>query len=100
MKVSLLEAKKLAKKLGIDLEKVPLLIWRYSLEVETEHLSSVGCDMLQVGKVARDHFLEYGPLYYIELQKWRKSSKGISKEKGNRGSFFLGRSFLQNANNF
>ncbi|ADB03814.1 hypothetical protein MAR_ORF021 [Marseillevirus marseillevirus] len=81
MKVSLLEAKKLAKKLGIDLEKVPLLIWRYSLEVETEHLSSVDCDMLQVGKVARDHFLEYGPLYYIELQKMEEKLERHFKGK-------------------
>lgn len=69
MKVSLREAKLLAKKVGIDLEQVPIEIFRYGLEVETEHLSSVKCSMLQVSKIVRDHLLEYGVLYYIALHK-------------------------------
>ncbi|BAU79887.1 hypothetical protein A9K97_gp464 [Tokyovirus A1] len=69
MKVSLPEAKQLAKKLGIDLEQVPIHIWRYGLQIETEHLESVSCSMHQVGKVTRDHLLEYGPLYYVLLER-------------------------------
>nr|WRK65339.1 hypothetical protein MarFTME_294 [Marseillevirus futianmevirus] len=69
MKVSLQEAKLLAKKLGIDLDQVPLQIWKYAIQTETEHLRSLDCDLTKCALVSRDHLLEFGILYYILLQK-------------------------------
>lgn len=81
MKVTLQEARVLAKKVGIDLEQVPVKIWRYGLEVETEHLSSVRCSMSQVAKIVRDHLLEFGPLYYISLHKMEQDLEEYFKGK-------------------
>ncbi|AMQ10550.1 hypothetical protein [Brazilian marseillevirus] len=81
MKVSLSEAKRLAKKLGVDLEVVPLQIWRYAVEVETEHLETVDCDMLTVAKVALDHLLEYGPPYYAKLREMEEDLEKYWKGK-------------------
>ena len=87
MKVSLSEAKSLAKKLGIDLSVVPIEIWKYGLEVETEHLRSLGCDLTKVGLVTRDHLLEFSADYYIEL--WKMEEKLEKRFKGKKPRVLL-----------
>ncbi|AHA46297.1 hypothetical protein ISTM_399 [Insectomime virus] len=81
MRVSLSQAKLLAKKLGVDLVSVPLPVWRYAIEVETEHLETVDCDMLTVAKVALDHLLEYGAPYYAKLREMEEDLEKYWKGK-------------------
>ncbi|ALH06725.1 hypothetical protein PMV_027 [Port-miou virus] len=81
MRVSLSQAKILAKKLGVDLVSVPLPVWRYAIEVETEHLETVDCDFLTVAKVALDHLLEFGPRYYAKLREMEEELEEYWKGK-------------------
>nr|QZX43590.1 hypothetical protein MarQu_008 [Marseillevirus sp.]WNL50102.1 hypothetical protein MarDSR_063 [Marseillevirus sp.] len=81
MRVSLSQAKILAKKLGVDLVSVPLPVWRYAVEIETEHLETVDCDLLAVARVAIDHLLEYGPPYYAKLREMEEELEEYWKGK-------------------
>nr|WNL49565.1 hypothetical protein MarFTMF_049 [Marseillevirus sp.] len=82
MKVSLREAKLLAKKLGIDLEQVPIEVWQYAIQTETEHLRSLGCDLTKCALVSRDHLREFSTDYYIEL--WKMEEKLEKRFKGKK----------------
>ncbi|ALX27647.1 hypothetical protein GMAR_ORF273 [Golden Marseillevirus] len=81
MDVSEKEARSLARKLGVDLSVVPLSVWRYAVSVETEHLDAVDCNMLSVAKVALDHLLEYGPMYYARLREMEQELETFWKGK-------------------
>nr|WQM86856.1 hypothetical protein [Marseillevirus cajuinensis] len=87
MKVSLQEAKLLAKKLGIDLDQVPLQIWKYAIQTETEHLRSLDCDLTKCALVSRDHLREFSVDYYIEL--WKMEEKLEKRFKGKKPRVLL-----------
>ncbi|AQM73420.1 hypothetical protein B1750_gp439 [Noumeavirus] len=87
MKVTLQEARALGKKLGIDFSVVPIKLWRYGLEVETEHLRSLGCDLEKIAMVARDHLREFSGDYYIEL--WKMEQKLEKRFKGKKPRVLL-----------
>jgi Protein of unknown function (DUF5661) len=85
-KVSITKAKKIADKLGIDLDVVPIEEWKYGMEVELEHgkrnkkTNVTNDDLLMTGKIALAHILEY-PDYYPRLYKMEKTAENYWKGK-------------------
>lgn len=81
-------AKKIAKKLGLNLKVYPLKLWKKSMEVELEHgkrwkiTNITNDDLLKTGKITLAHIIEF-PDYYIYLfkmeRKLEKKWKGKKK---------------------
>jgi hypothetical protein len=74
-KISLQEAKNVAGKLKVNLNIIPLKVFRDAMVIELEHgkkygkLTNVTNDnLLLTGKIALAHLIEY-PDYYTRLEK-------------------------------
>jgi hypothetical protein len=67
MRVSISQARQVAKKLGVNLDKVNIHELRRGIEVEHEHKNVIGNSMSASAKVALAHLKEY-PDYYTRLR--------------------------------
>ncbi len=74
-KISLQEAKNVAEKLKVNLNIIPIKVFRDAMTIELEHgkkygkLTNVTNDnLLLTGKIALAHLIEY-PDYYTRLEK-------------------------------
>lgn len=89
MKITTKDATKIAKKLNINLETIPIDTWKYALHVESEHGKKFGKitnitndNLLLTGQIATAHLLEF-PDYYDRLcdlesdaeKYWKNKSK-------------------------
>jgi hypothetical protein len=66
--VSRTEAIELARRLSVDLEKIPLAQFQKGIKVEREHNKVLNGDPLKTAMTALDHLKE-SPNYYSELEK-------------------------------
>lgn len=84
--ITLSEARKIAKKLGINLKVVSIDEWRYGMCVELEYGRARGLtnvtdnNLLKTGKIALAHILEY-PDYYKRLYKMEEQAEKYWKKK-------------------
>lgn len=85
-KVFMKDANKIANKLGVNLDIVPLKEWKYGMQVEMEHgtwkqiTNVTNDDLLLTGKIALAHLLEF-PDYYTRLEKMENQAKKYWKGK-------------------
>ncbi len=79
-KVSDDEAKRIAKKLNLNLEVIDLKIWKTGMNIELEHgyintkTNVTNNNLLKTGKIALAHLLE-DPGYYQRLVKMEKQAE-------------------------
>ena len=81
MSVTLTEARRIAKKLRVNLDVIDESWWKYGLEIELEHGSQL-CEDVNVtnddleltGMIALAHILEF-PDYYQRLHQMEKKAK-------------------------
>lgn len=89
MRITLAQAKRVATKLHLNLDVVPIDVFRDAMVIETEHGKKYGAmtnvtndNLLLTGKIALAHLIEY-PDYYKRLNKmemeaekyWKKRNK-------------------------
>ncbi len=89
MKITLLQAKQVATKLNLNLNVIPIRVFRDAMLIELEHGKKYGSttnvtndNLLLTGKIAVAHLIEY-PDYYKRLNKmeikaekyWQKRDK-------------------------
>ncbi len=87
MKVTLKQAKDLAKLFDINLKKVPIEEWKYGLNVELEHGKKFGKitnvtndNLILTAKIVIAHLTEY-PDYYKRLSKLEAKAEEYWKNK-------------------
>ena len=82
------QASELAKKVGLDLKKYPIELWKFGIQVELEHgtidprTNVTNNDLLMTAKIALAHIIEI-PDYYQRLkimeqeanEYWKKNEK-------------------------
>ncbi len=79
MKISVLQAKEVGQKIGVDFEKFDLEQFRRGMEVELEHgdknveTNITDNDLEMTGKIAWAHLKEISD-YYTRLNKMEKES--------------------------
>lgn len=86
--ISIDDANYLANVFNLNLDIVPLKIWKYGLEVELEHGSKFGAitnvtnnDLYKTAQIALAHLMEY-PDYYQRLYKMEiQAEKYWSKKR-------------------
>lgn len=88
IKISDQEAKNLAKKVGLDLKKYPIKLWKFGMQIELEHgkvnsrTNVTNNNLLMTAKIALAHIIEF-PDYYQRLKimeqeaekYWEKNEK-------------------------
>ena len=80
-KVSLVDARRLAEMFNLNLNVVPLEVWRYALEVEFEHGPKFGRQLdvthyrlIPTAQIALAHLEEF-PDYYQRLYRLEKDAE-------------------------
>ena len=95
VRVSVDDAKKIGRELGIDFRKLSPTLFQKAMKIELEHgkkfsrTNITNNDLLITGKIALAHLLEYSNYYesLIEMEKeldkyWRgKKKKSVLKKK-------------------
>lgn len=80
------QAKALATAFRLNLDIVPLLIWKYALNVELEHgrvsdiTNVTNNDLISTAKIALAHLFEY-PDYYQRLFEMESNAEKYWKHK-------------------
>lgn len=87
MRITLVQAKRVANKLNINIDTVPLTVFRDAMMIELEHGKRYGGvtnvtndNLLLTGKIALAHLLEY-PDYYKRLYKMEKQAEKYWSDK-------------------
>lgn len=81
MRITLVQAKRIANKLNINIDTVPVEVFRDAMMIELEHGKKYGGvtnvtndNLLLTGKIALAHLLEY-PDYYKRLDRMEKQAE-------------------------
>lgn len=87
MRITLVQAKRVANKLNINIDTVPLAVFRDAMMIELEHGKRYGGvtnvtndNLLLTGKIALAHLLEY-PDYYKRLDRMEKQAEKYWSDK-------------------
>lgn len=77
--IEILKAINIANEIGF---RAPFDVYEFrkGLEVEMEHIDSVGGDMLAIGRIVNDHLRE-DPMYYTNAEKTKRSYAGVSESQ-------------------
>lgn len=80
------QAKKCAQKVGLDLKKFPLDLWKFGMKVELEHglvnprTNVTNNDLLKTAKIALAHIIEF-PDYYQRLKIMEQDAEAFWEKK-------------------
>jgi hypothetical protein len=80
------EAEQMAKKVGLDLTKYPLDLWKFAMQVELEHgtvdsrTNVTNNDLLMTAKIALAHIIEI-PDYYQRLKIMEQDAEAFWEKK-------------------
>lgn len=93
MKITVPQAKLLAKKFDIDLDIIPFAEWKYGLNVELEHGKKFGAitnitnnNLMMTAKIVIAHLQEY-PDYYKRLKKMEEKADKFWMNKAKKSIF-------------